>query len=90
MFGALRSRCYTVVGEVLGTMSVTTYEAIVENGQVKLPEGAAIPDHTRVYVVVPSESLTERVHMRSPRLAHPSDVQYFAKKVDVVTDDAHL
>jgi hypothetical protein len=34
-------------------MKVTTYEAIVENGQIKLAEAVRLPEHTRVYVVVP-------------------------------------
>jgi len=36
------------------TMKTTTYEAVVENGQVRLPEDACIPENTKVYVVVPS------------------------------------
>lgn len=31
----------------------TTYEATVENGQIKLPEAVHLPEHTRVFVVVP-------------------------------------
>ncbi len=30
-----------------------TYEGTVENGQVKLPETVHLPDHTKVFVVVP-------------------------------------
>ena len=34
-------------------MKTTTYEATVENGQIKLPETVHLPDHTKVFVVVP-------------------------------------
>jgi len=30
-----------------------TFEATVENGQIKLPETVHLPDHTKVFVVVP-------------------------------------
>ena len=34
-------------------MKTTTYEVIVKNGQIKLPETVHLPDHTKVFVVVP-------------------------------------
>jgi len=34
-------------------MKIITCEATVENGQIKLPETVHLPEHTRVYVVVP-------------------------------------
>ncbi len=34
-------------------MKTTTYEGTVENGQVKLPDTVHLPDHTKVFVVVP-------------------------------------
>lgn len=51
-------------------MKTTTYEAVVENGQVHLPEDAYIPENTKVYVVVPSGEITTSVRLASPRLAH--------------------
>jgi len=33
--------------------STTTYEATVENGQIKLPETVHLPEHTKVLIVVP-------------------------------------
>jgi hypothetical protein len=71
-------------------MKVTTYEATVENGQVRLPEDAHIPDHTRVYVVVPSAEPIGRVRIASPHLAHPEDAADFVKQVEEVPDDAHV
>ena len=34
-------------------MSVTTYQGIVENGQVKLTGDIRLPENAKVYVVVP-------------------------------------
>jgi hypothetical protein len=34
-------------------MKSTTYEGTVENGQIKLPDTVHLPDHTKVFVVVP-------------------------------------
>ena len=34
-------------------MKTRTYEGTVENGQIKLPETVHLPDHTKVFVVVP-------------------------------------
>jgi hypothetical protein len=41
----------------MATMKTTTYEGTVENGQVKLPDTVHLPDHTRVFVVVPDMKL---------------------------------
>jgi hypothetical protein len=34
-------------------MRTVTYEATVENGQIKLPGTVHLPEHTKVFVVVP-------------------------------------
>ncbi|MFN2452825.1 MAG: hypothetical protein ABR577_01250 [Pyrinomonadaceae bacterium] len=34
-------------------MSVTTFQGMVENGQVRLPANVSLPEKTRVYVIVP-------------------------------------
>lgn len=34
-------------------MTVTTFEGTVEKGKVKLPNDVRLPEHTKVYVVVP-------------------------------------
>ena len=69
-------------------MKITTYEAIVENGHVRLPEDAYIPDNTRVYVLVPSREIAGRVRLVSPRLAHPEQAAAFAKDVEEEPEDA--
>jgi hypothetical protein len=67
-----------------GLMKVIAFEGIVENGCVRLPARMALPDGTKVYVVVPDvpegES-TRVVHIRSPRLAHPEQASDFFKMV---------
>ncbi len=61
-------------------MKTITYEATVENGQIKLPEPLHLPDHTKVLVVVPgTEPLTPRIS--SPRLVHPEQASDFIKEV---------
>ena len=35
-------------------MKGMTFEGTVENGQIKLPETVHLPEHTRVFVVVPA------------------------------------
>ena len=39
--------------KIQSAMKTTTYEATVENGQIKLPETVHLPDNTKVFVVVP-------------------------------------
>ena len=62
-------------------MNVATYEAVVENGQVRLPEGANLPENAKVYVVVPG--LAEKVvtHVYSPRLLYAEQAVDLIKEV---------
>ena len=62
-------------------MKVVTYEAVVEKGQIKLPPDVRLPEHTRVFVVVPSPEPIAVVRMPSPRLAHPEQASDFVKEV---------
>jgi len=71
-------------------MKVITYEAIVENGHVLLPDDVRIPDHTKVYVVVPSVEPSIRVRIASPRLAHPEEAGAFVKEVEEEPEDARV
>jgi hypothetical protein len=70
-------------------MKTTTYEAVVENGQVYLPEDAYIPENTKVYVVVPSGEITS-VRLASPRLAHREQAAAFAKEVEEEPEDGRI
>jgi len=71
-------------------MKVLTYEATVEDGQIRLSEPAHLPEHTRVYVVVPSAEEVPRFFMRSPRLAHSEQAVEFIKEVIEDGPDAGL
>lgn len=82
-------------------MSFATYQGIVENNQIHLPEGVVLPEQATVYVVVP-ESVPEPPdvvleprrssqpppRIRSPRLAHPEQAVDFVKEVYPEDDDA--
>lgn len=61
-------------------MSVMTYEGVVENGQVKLTGNVRLPEHAKVYIVVPEDG-TRTVHFMSPKLVNPADAAQFKKKV---------
>ena len=41
-------------------MNVTTYQAVVEAGQIRLPAGVFLKDQTTVYVVVPPIAVDTR------------------------------
>lgn len=62
-------------------MKTVTYKATVENGQIKLPEAVHLPDHTRVFVVVPGDEVVPASRIHSPRLAHPEQASEFVKEV---------
>ena len=71
-------------------MKITTYEATVEDGQIKLLESVRLPEHARVYVVVPGLQETSRFRVGSPRLAQPERAADFAKEVAEEPRDADL
>ena len=65
-------------------MSVVTYEAIVEDGKLRLLEPVSLPENTRVYVVVPQPKLPEPAltkTIRTPRLKNPSDASDFVMEI---------
>lgn len=71
-------------------MKGATYEGIVENGNVRLPDGIHLPEMTRVFVVVPDTDSQRIAHLRSPRLAHPEQAIDFKKEVVEERSDAGL
>lgn len=62
-------------------MSVVTLEAIVEDGQIRLPSNVRLPDRTKVYVVVPGLEVERVVRIASPRLARPDQAVDFVLEV---------
>ena len=62
-------------------MKVTTFEGIIENGQIRLPADVHLPEKTKVYVVVPDMEARRRAYIASPRLARPEQANDFEKQV---------
>jgi len=58
-------------------MNASTFEGVVENGQIKLPENVHIPERTKVYIVVPGMGESTPVRVMSPRLARPEQAKDF-------------
>lgn len=71
-------------------MGVLTIEGIVDNGQIKLTSDVHLPDHIKVYVVVPDMKIEPSVHLFSPRLKNPEEVAEFEMEVVEESSDASL
>ena len=71
-------------------MSVTTYEGIIENGQIRLPASVHLPEKAKVYVIVPDVEMRAVAYIGSPRLAHPEQAEDFKKEVIEEMADARL
>lgn len=69
---------------------VQTYEAVYHNGAIRLPDDVHLPDHTRVYVVVPEATREAKRPMISPHLVHPQQVTDFVMEVVEAGSDASL
>ena len=70
-------------------MAFITIEGIIEDGQVRLQGSVTLPEHTKVYVVVPHQETTPQARVRSPRLARPEQASDFAKEI-IEVDDADV
>jgi hypothetical protein len=62
-------------------MKISTFEAIVENGQIRLPPSIRLPEKAKVYVVIPGVEVPSAAYIGSPRLAKPEQVSDFQKEV---------
>jgi hypothetical protein len=76
-------------------MAILTVEGIVENGQIRLRDNVTLPEHTKVYVVIPDVATPDvatapQAHVYSPRLVHPEHAADFAKQIIEVSADAEL
>ncbi len=69
-------------------MKLTSFEAIVENHQIQLPDEIRLPDGTIVRVVVPDGELGSKAYMGSPRLVHREQLTDFEKDVIEEPHDA--
>ena len=71
-------------------MGVTTFEGIVEKGQIRLPAAVRLPERTKVYVVIPDIEVQGVTYIGSPRLVHPEQAADFKKEVVEELPDAGL
>jgi len=71
-------------------VATVAFEAIIENGQIRLLDNVTLPEHTKVYVVLPDLAAAQRAHIVTPRLVHPEQSAYFAKEIVEVSADAAL
>ena len=71
-------------------MTISTFEGIVENGQIRLRDNVMLPENTKVYVVIPGLEALPQAQVYSPRLVHPEQASDFAKQVIEVSADAGL
>ncbi len=70
-------------------MSVSTFEGEVEKGQIKLKAPLDLPDHTKVYVVVPGFKVVCSARVHSPRIVHPEQAARFEMEIiDNLSDDS--
>lgn len=62
-------------------MSVTTLEAYIENGQIKLVKDRLLPEKMKVYVIVSETNLEPVFRVGSPRLKNPEQAAHFVKEM---------
>ena len=71
-------------------MAIFTFEGRVENGLIRLPDDLTLPEHTKVYVVIPDSADARQARVYSPRLRYPAQAAAFAKQIVEVRPDAEL
>jgi hypothetical protein len=65
-------------------MKVVSFEGLVENGCIHVPAGVLVPEHTKVYVVVPGlyeNEVLRAAHIPGPRRVRPEQASDFVKEV---------
>jgi len=62
-------------------MGILTYEGVVEQGQIRLKTNIRLPEHTRVFVVIPEIRVEQVARIPSPRLAHPEQARDFEMEI---------
>ncbi len=67
-------------------MKVTTFQGIVENGQIRLAANVRLPEKATVYVVIPNVEVPQVSYLGNPRLVHPEQAADFKKEV---VEEAH-
>ena len=71
-------------------MAILTLEGTVENGQIRLPDDVTLPEHTKVYVVIPALPSSRPARIYSPRLVNPDQAADFEMQEIEVPADVRL
>ena len=73
-------------------MAVTTYEGVVEKGQIRLKDGVKLLENAKVFVIVPEVKTDKKkaVQILSPRLVHRSEAARFKMTVTEEKPNARL
>jgi hypothetical protein len=61
--------------------NVTTIEAVVEHGQIRLPAEVRLRERAKVYVVIPDVAPPPGAYVGSPHLAKAEQAKDFEKQV---------
>ena len=69
-------------------MTITTYEGFVEKGKIRLKAGVHLPDHAKVYVIVPDLQVERTARIVTPRLVHRKQAADFKMKISEGDADA--
>ena len=62
-------------------MKVVTYEAVVEGAEVRLPRTVRLPEHAKVYVVVPGTEELPPSMIHTPHLLRPEPAADLAMEI---------
>jgi hypothetical protein len=71
-------------------MAVSTFEGTVKNGQIRLLDDVKLPEHAKVYVIIPDQETRRPSRIYSPHLVHPEQAADFTKQIIEVATDAEL
>lgn len=71
-------------------MSISTFEGIVENGQIRLRGNVTLPENSKVYIIIPDFETAPQAYISSPRLVHPEQASDFTKQIVEEVSDAEL
>lgn len=71
-------------------MAMLTVEGVFENGRSRLSDNVALPEHTKVYVVIPDVEAKPLAYSGNPRLVRPEQAGDFAKQIIEAPADAEL
>lgn len=69
-------------------MSVIAIEATIEDGQIRLPNHLNLPEHTKVYIIIPDLRVDQVSHIYSPHLKYREQAADFVLEVGEESPDA--